>query len=270
MTLISSRANPRIKLIRSLRSKKRRDETQSFLVEGLRHVGEAVEAGAEIQAIYFAPDLLHSPYGLDLIQQQELHGIECIQVTGDVFISLADKENPQGILAVVRQPVQSLHGLSPADFPWGVAIVSPQDPGNLGAIMRTVDAVGASGIILLDGGVDPTHPSAVRASMGTLFWQQVVSATFSEFSSWAVRCGYHVYGSSANAEMDYRQLPEYRSPRILLLGSEREGLTSEQAAACECLVRLPMLGRATSLNLAVSAGVLLYAMLAGDPGYSAP
>ncbi len=257
-------------MIRSLRSTKARDETRLFLVEGIRHVGEAVEAGAEIQSIYFAPDLLHSSFGHDLVQQQEQHGIECIQVSGEVFSSLADKENPQGILAVVRQPAQSLHDLSPDHFPWGVAIVSPQDPGNLGAIMRTVDAVGASGIILLDGGVDPYHPSAVRASMGTLFWRKVVSASFSEFSNWAVRSGYHIYGSSAHAELDYQQLLEYRSPRILLLGSEREGLTSEQAGACEYLVRLPMLGRATSLNLAVAAGVLLYGMLARSPNYASP
>jgi len=261
MTLISSLANPRIKIIRSLRSRKARDETGLFLVEGIRHVGEAVDAGAGIEAVYYAPDLLHSSFGQDLIQQQVQHGIECIQVSGEVFNSLAEKENPQGILAVVRQPVESLHDLTPDDFPWGVAIVSPQDPGNLGAIMRTVDAVGAKGVILLDGGVDPCHPSAVRASMGTLFWLRVVSASFSEFSSWAVRSGYHVYGSSAHAESDYRQLHEYRSPRILLLGSEREGLTSEQAEVCEKLVRLPMLGKATSLNQAVAAGVLLYAML---------
>src|SRR4030042_678047 len=103
MNLISSRANPRIKMIRSLRSKKSRDESRLFLVEGIRHVGEAVEAGAGIEAIYYAPGLPHSAFGHDLIQQQEQCGIECIQLTGEVFNSLADKENPQGILAVVRQ-----------------------------------------------------------------------------------------------------------------------------------------------------------------------
>lgn len=261
MPSISSRTNPRIKAIRSLRSKKARDASGLFLVEGIRHVGEAVEAGADIEAIYYAPELLSSSFGKELIQQQSILGLECIQLSAGVFDSVADKENPQGILAVVRKGSLSLPELSPAKFPWGVAIVTPQDPGNLGAILRTVEAVGASGIILLDGGVDPYHPNAVRASMGTLFQLKLTSASFDEFSGWACQHGYHVYGSSARGEVDFRLMHSYGSPRILLLGSERDGLTAEQAGICECLVRLPMLGKATSLNLAVAAGVLLYSML---------
>lgn len=260
MPLISSRTNPRIKTIRSLRSKKARDESGLFIAEGIRHVGEAVEAGADIQDIYYAPELLSSPFGKELVQQQSRQGHECIQVSAEVFESMADKENPPGILAVIRKPSLSLQELSPEKIPWGVAIVAPQDPGNLGGILRTIDAVGASGIFLLDGGVDPYHPGAVRASMGTIFWLHVISATFTEFSSWSRQYRYHIYGSSARGEVDYRQ-QVYGSPRILLLGSERDGLTAEQAGICECLLRLPMHGKATSLNLAVAAGVLLYSML---------
>lgn len=266
MALISSRANPKIKAIRSLRSRKARSESGTFLVEGIRHVGEAMEAGARIEALYYAPDLVNSSFALELIQHQVQSGTPCYPVAREIFESVAEKENPQGILAVVKQPLCPLNDLTRDNFPWGVAILSPQDPGNLGAIMRTIDAVGASGMILLEGGVDPFHPSAVRASMGTLFWQKIVSTSFIEFSSWVRGAGYHVYGSSAHAALDYRQLKEYRQPCILLLGSEREGLTSEQAELCEFLVRLPMLGRATSLNLAVAAGILLYAMMASPAG----
>jgi RNA methyltransferase, TrmH family len=261
MSIISSRANPRIKALRSLRSRKTRDETGLFLVEGIRHVGEAVEAGAEIQAIYYAPDILDSPYALNLIKLQEQRVIPCYTLTAEVFSTLADKENPQGIIAEVRQTRLKLEDLSPQDFPWGVAVVSPQDPGNLGAILRTIDAVGASGLLVLEGGVDPYHPSSIRASMGTLFHLKVLSAPFDDFVSWSARNGYHVYGSSAHAELDYRMQLEYARPRILLLGSEREGLTQDQAGLCEQVVRLPMLGKATSLNLAVAAGVLLYTMM---------
>jgi RNA methyltransferase, TrmH family len=105
----------------------------------------------------------------------------------------------------------------------------------------------------------------VRASMGTLFWYPVVNASFSEFAIWAGKHNYHVYGTSAHGAQDARQVREYQRPCILLLGSEREGLTPQQAACCEKMIRLPMHGGATSLNLAVAAGVMLYAMLGDGP-----
>lgn len=261
MELISSRSNPRIKQLRALHQRKARQESHLFLVEGIRPVGEAVEAGAEIEALYYAPDQLRSEYALGLVAAQERAGVPCYAVSNEVFEALADKDNPQGILAVARQPERSLASLAPANFPWGVALVSPADPGNLGTILRTIDAVGASGLLLLENSADPYQPAVVRASMGTLFWRPVVQASFTEFTAWAGRHGYHIYGTSAHAEQDYRQVRQYVRPAILLLGSEREGLSADQQAACETMVRLPMQGRATSLNLAVAAGVLLYAML---------
>ncbi len=261
MELISSRNNPKIKLARSLRQRKNRQESGLFVVEGIRPVGEAAQAGAQINAIFYAPELLSSDFARQLIEEQLCKGTPCYAVAADVFEALADKENPQGILALVKAQQYELSDLNPANFPWGVALVSPQDPGNLGTILRTVDAVGASGLILLDSSADVYHPSAVRASMGTLFWHPVVYAGFDRFIAWATRHGYHLYGTSAHGTVDYRQVSGYQRPCVLLLGSERQGLSAEQAAVCELLIRLPMHGRATSLNLAVAAGVMLYAML---------
>jgi TrmH family RNA methyltransferase len=119
----------------------------------------------------------------------------------------------------------------------------------------------ASGLLLLESSVDAYHPTAVRASMGAIFRHAVVTASFADFVRWARRQGYHIYGSSAHAEWDYRQVENYHKPAILLLGSEREGLTPEQCAVCERILLLPMRGKVTSLNLAVAAGVLLYTML---------
>lgn len=260
MELITSLSNSKIKQARALRQRKARQEAQLYVVEGIRHVGEAVEAGVPLQAIYYAPDLLDSAYARELIEQQRQRGLPCLATSVQVFESLADKENPQGILAVAHQVERRLEDLSPANFPWGVALVAPQDPGNLGAILRTIDAVGASGLLLLDSSVDLYHPAAVRASMGALFWHPVVSASFAEFAAWAGRYGYHVYGTSTHGSVDYRQVGAYLWPCVLLLGSEREGLSAEQTAICEALIRLPMHGRATSLNLAVAAGVMLYQM----------
>lgn len=264
MDLITSRSNPKVKQVRALRQRKTRQALALFLVEGIRHVGEAVEAGAEIEYICYAPDLLSSEFAQGLITEQSQRGVPCYALAANVFDSLAQKENPQGILAVVKQRETKLSDLNPESFPWGIALVEPQDPGNLGTILRTINAVAASGLILLDNSVDPYHPNAVRASMGAQFWHPIASASFEEFASWAAQYGYHVYGTSVHGSQDYREIKAYQYPRILLMGSEREGLTPDQSAICEQLIRLPMLGKATSLNLGVATGIFLYAMLAQD------
>jgi len=258
--MLTSRSNSRIKDIRALRQRKAREESGLFLVEGIRHVGEAVEAGAQIETICYAPDQLTSPFARNLVADQQAGGVTCLEVTADVFASLAEKENPVGILAVVRRRPVSLDQLSPSNFPWGVAVVAPQDPGNIGSILRAVDAVGASGLLLLDGGADPYHPGAVRASMGAIFWYPLIQTSFAAFHGWARSHGYTCYGTSARGTAGYRDPGIYRQPGILVLGSEREGLSPEQIASCDVLLRIPMQGKVTSLNLAVAAGVMLYAM----------
>lgn len=261
MELISSRSNPKVKFVRSLRQRKQREATGWFIVEGIHPVGEALEAGAQLHSLYYAPQRLNSLFASSLVERCQESGADVHALAADVFESIAEKDNPQGLLAVVRLADVSLAQLNPGNFPWGVALVSPQDPGNVGTILRTIDAVGASGLLLLDNSVDPRHPACVRASMGALFHYPLAQASFAEFSAWAARHGYHLYGTSARASLDYREIQSYRRPAILLLGSEREGLNTEQQQVCEGLVRLPMRGRVTSLNLAVAAGVLLYEML---------
>jgi len=258
--LITSRNNPKIKGARALRKRKEREKQGLFLVEGIRQVGESVDAGADIQTIFFAPDILSSIYAQELIQQQSAKGVPCFAVSAEVFASLSERENPQGLLAVVGWHEPLLEALNPANFDWGVAVVAPQDPGNVGAILRTINAVGASGLILLDSSVDPTHPTAVRASMGATFWHPVLNVPFDEFAGWARGHGYHVYGTSAHGSVNYASIEKYGRPLILLMGSEREGLTPEQVEVCDALVSLPMEGQVTSLNLAVATGVMLYEM----------
>ncbi len=265
MSLITSRSNPKVKQAHALRQHKARQASGLFLVEGIRHVGEAVEAGALIDTIYYAPDLLKSEFGLQLVGGQEQAGIPCYALPPEVFASIAEKENPQGILAVVRQRPARLEQLHPHNFDWGVALVSPQDPGNLGTILRAIDAAGASGLILLDEGVDPYHPTRYAPAWGPYSGTRSRNASFGEFTGWASEHGYHIYGTSTHASLDYRQVQSYARPRILLMGSEREGLSPAQAAVCEQMIRLPMRGPATSLNLGVATGIFLYSMLAHDP-----
>jgi TrmH family RNA methyltransferase len=261
MTLITSSSNPKIKQARQLRQRKHRQESGLVLVEGIYPVGEAVAAAMLIEAIYYAPDLLASEFAHRLVQEQIQRGISCYSLTPQVFETITEKDNPQGILAVVRPRITQLEELDPANFPWGVALVAPQDPGNVGTILRTIDAVGASGLLLLDASADPFHPNAVRASMGTIFWHPLAQASFQAFAAWAQRHAYHIIGSSAHAEGDYRHSRAFPRPTILLLGSEQKGLQLEHLAICEQVLCLPMHGRASSLNLAVAAGVLLFHML---------
>lgn len=260
MAVITSRQNSKVKLARSLREHKARTAEGLFLVEGVFHIGAALEAAAPIKFALYSPTLLRGDFAKKLIGQLTANNIEVDEVSPEILEDLTDKENPQGILAVARQKFIRLASftLSPSSF--AVALVAPQDPGNLGSILRTVDAVGAGGLLLLEDGVDAYHPSAVRAALGTHFWKPIVQATFSDFVAWTEKQGLHIYGSSAHAELDYRKA-EYKLPWVLLLGSEREGLTSEQQAACEQVVSLPMRGRVTSLNLSVAAGILMYAMV---------
>jgi TrmH family RNA methyltransferase len=185
-------------------------------------------------------------------------GTRCQPVSESAFESFSEKENPQGIAAIVHQRQRRLQD-APA-FDMAVALVSPQDPGNVGTILRTIDAAGVDALILLDGGADPYHPSVVRASMGSIFWKPFFSGVFPEFLNWVTKHGIHLIGTSAHATVDYRQIRLDGRPTVLLLGSEQKGLLPEQMAACEELVSLPMRGRATSLNLAVAAGIFLYSM----------
>lgn len=239
-------------MARALRQRKTRDGSRRFLVEGIRHVGEAIEAGWEIDAILYAPESLKSNFGREVLARSS-----CRQepVSVEVMEYLAEKDNPQGILAVVQQRNASINSLG--DIRRAAALIAPQDPGNVGTILRTLDAVDGDALFLLDGGVDPYHPSAVRASMGTLFWKPVVETSFTAFQTWRQQRRFQLIGTSAHGEQDYR-LWTPSAPWILLLGSEQKGLNPNQMRACDVMLSLPMRGRATSLNLAVAAGILLY------------
>jgi TrmH family RNA methyltransferase len=263
--VITSLSNPLVKQARALHQKKARVESRTFLVEGIHHVGEAVEAGWELDAILYAPDLLTSTFGRELIARL---GSKPQPVSATVMESLADKDNPQGILAIARQKQTQLSEFQLPVTPGAqkircaAALVSPQDPGNVGTILRTVDAVGADALFLLDGGVELFHPTVIRSSMGTIFWKPVLQTSFDEFVTWAHQGGYQLIGTSAQGDVDYQTLiPQV--PWVLVLGNEQRGLSTAQTNACDVAVSLPMKGRVSSLNLAVAAGVLLYQYCVG-------
>jgi RNA methyltransferase, TrmH family len=256
--LLTSYANPLVKRVRALKGRKGRAESGSFLVEGLHHVGSALEAGWDVDVLIYAPDLLSGDYAPSLLEDAERSGLTPQPVSVKVMESLTDKDNPQGILALVKQRNLRLSDLKTTRS--GVALVSPQDPGNVGTILRTIDAVGADALFLLDGGVDLYHPTCVRASMGTIFWKPVVQAGFDEFVAWTRDQGCLLVGTSAHAQLGYHEINPGDSLWVLLLGNEQKGLSNEQIGACDLTVSMPMRGKVSSLNLSVAAGILLYAL----------
>jgi len=255
--IITSFSNSKVKAIRKLEDKKYRSASGEFFIEGLRTLGEAIQTGAPIQSLLVAPELLVSEFGQSLLEHSAVKAVERVEVSGEIFEKIAHKQGPQGIGAVVKQNWQSLKTLTvnPSDL-W-VALDQIADPGNLGTIMRTADAVGCRGVILLGSSTDPYDPNAVKASMGSIFSLELVQSDWELFRSWQVEHKVGLIGTSDHASSDY-QAVNYVLPLVLLMGSERHGLHDEMIDACDALVRIPMCGRADSLNLAVATAVVLY------------
>lgn len=255
--MITSFANPKVKHIRKLEHKKFRQETGQFFVEGLRTVGEAIQTGAPLETLVIAPDLLVSEFGRSLLQDPAAQNIERLEISAEIYEKIAHKEGPQGLGAIVNQNWQGLHEIDVQSNDLWVALDAIADPGNLGTIMRTTDAVGGRGIILVGDTTDPYDPGAVKASMGALFSLDLVKASWQEFHKWQQRCQIMLVGTSDHAKVDYQSIA-YQRPLILLMGSERHGLSAEMERACHEIACIPMAGRSDSLNLAVATGVMLY------------
>ncbi len=259
--LITSHRNPRVKFLRSLRRRKVRRREGRFLIEGIRIVQEALTCGARVETLVYAPDLLVSERARALVE-----GIDSSQrlaLGGDVFRTLSDRDEPQGIAAVVCIERRPLDDIRPSEELLVVVAYQLRDPGNLGSIIRTADAVGAAGVVVVEPSADPYDPQAVRSTMGSLFSLPIV--TLADDSSLIPWCnelrdaGYPslVVASSAHGEQVYSDV-DYCRPVILLMGSERHGLPAAVQGSADVTVRLPMVGRATSLNVSAATAALVF------------
>lgn len=254
---ITSHSNPLIKRIRSLREKKFRQREGLFLAEGMRIVTEAVDAGTMPRMIVYAEEARGHPVTQRLAKAVEAQGGEAIETTRDILHKLTEKDNPQSVVGVFAAKTRSLADIDRnASFAW-VVCQSLKDPGNLGTILRTADAVGAGGVILLDSSCDPFSVEAVRASMGALFTQTVVQSDGPDFFHWLRQGPGQLVGASLNTDHDY-QAVAYEAPTFLFMGNEQSGLPPDYEARCDVLVKIPMRGKADSLNVAVATAVLLY------------
>ena len=254
---ITSFSNETVKRIRALRDKKARKADGLFLAEGLRIIAEARDCGQLPEIVAYAPAAGVHPLAQEIAAEAEARGADVIETTPDILSKMSGKDNPQAILGAYRQPDTSLAGLDRATSPLWLVAQSLRDPGNIGTILRTGDATGAGGLILLDDSADPFSVEAVRASMGAIFTQRVASARWDEFIPWLRSGPGQLVGTSLNTDHDYLE-PVYEQPCFLLVGNESQGLPEAYEADCDLLVKMPMLGKADSLNAAVAAAVMAF------------
>ena len=255
---ITSLANPTVKAARALHMKKAREETGQFLAEGLKIVTEAVELGRAPRTLLFAAEAASHPLLRRAIAATEAAHGEVIEVSHEILGKISRRDNPQTVLAVFDQAFAPLAQLTPGAARCWVALEAVRDPGNLGTIVRTADAAGCGAVILVGDCCDPFSVEAVRATMGSIFAVPIARASAAEFLAWRERWPGSVVGTLLTATTDFRAAA-YAAPSLILMGNEQAGLTPELAAACDVTVKIPMRGRADSLNLAVATGIMIYA-----------
>jgi TrmH family RNA methyltransferase len=258
---ITSLQNERVKLIRSLEMRKARRETGLFVAEGASVLVTAREAGWKPRMLVFLAGSADSGIAKGLHAWAQGAGAECLEVSEAVLAKLAGKDNPQTLLAVFEQRWAEAPERVAGDAVW-VALEAVRDPGNLGTIVRTADAVGAGGVVLVGNTVDPYGREAVRASMGSIFNVALVRMSPERFAGWAKGWRGDIAGTHLEGREDFRATA-YRAPTLLVMGSEGPGLSAELAKACTRLVKIPMAGKLDSLNLAVATALMLYEIRRG-------
>jgi TrmH family RNA methyltransferase len=259
---ITSLANPIVKDIRALALPKNRKASGLFVAEGLKLVADAVEAGWVVKTLVYAANVGSQPLVARLAGSTHAKGGTVLSVSEAVLAKISRRENPQTVIGVFEQRIMPAAAVRPKPGDVWVALEAVRDPGNLGTIVRTCDAVGAAGVILVGETVDPFSVEAVRATMGSVFAVPLARASRAEFVKLAGAWPGTVVGTHLKATDDYRKV-EYRTPVLLVMGGEQAGLTEETSAALRTLVKIPMAGKADSLNLAVATAVMLFEIRRG-------
>jgi TrmH family RNA methyltransferase len=255
--MITSAANPLVKRARLLADRKHRRQQGAFVVEGAQPVGRACEAGWDVEVLLVAPDLL-TDAAAAIVAAQQAQGIRVARLSAELFERISGRDGPSGLAAIVSGRLTQAADLPVQPDSVYVALHEIGNPGNLGTIIRTADATGVTGVILIGDTADPFAPTAVKASMGSLFAVRVAQVPDAgTFLTWARAAGVRVLAMSGCADSEHWSI-RYRPPLAILLGSEGAGLPADVLAGADQRIRIPMTGTPESLNLAVAAGVMLY------------
>ncbi|WP_292966309.1 TrmH family RNA methyltransferase [Novosphingobium sp. UBA1939] len=263
--VITGFSNPTVKFVRSLRDKKHRKREQRFLAEGLRLLTDAREGGRVPEILLMAQGRDPHPL-LDVLEQTvAAAGGDVLELPEDLLAKVTGKDNPQAVAGVFAEWDTGLATIDRHAAPIWLVAQAMRDPGNLGTMLRTADAVGAGGLILLDDCADPFSVEAVRASMGAIFTQRLAQARWDDFIGWLRAGEGQLVAASLREAVPYRGAP-YAAPCFVMVGNESRGLPEDYEMACDLRVTMPMKGRADSLNAAVAGAVLAYEVLASLEG----
>lgn len=252
---ITSPQNALVKLARALERKKARAETGLFLAEGARHVTEGLDLGWRLEGLLFSGEGAGRAQVAGLAERAAAAGARVARVSEKLLETVTRRDNAQAVVGLFHQRWAEPDALAGAATV--VALERPRDPGNLGTVLRTLDSTGGGGLILVEQACDPFSSEAVRASMGSVFSVPMARTTLQGLLDWRARHGFQLVGTHLQGSQ--RHTATAFGPRTcLFMGNEQSGLPEEAAAACDALVRLPMAGRADSLNLAIATAVTLY------------
>ncbi|WP_141790142.1 RNA methyltransferase [Oryzihumus leptocrescens] len=256
--IITSAANARLKSLTALRRRRTREETGTTLIEGYDELSLALDAGVLPRTIYYCPELMLEPVvQQDVVRRVAARGVETVQLGRVAFEKVAYREGPDGFLAVVDSVVRSCADLTVGPAPLALLCQGVEKPGNLGAMLRTADAAGVEAVIAADPVTDWGNPNLVRASKGTVFSVPVASDSTEATLAWLRDNGIALVATTPDTDLDYTDV-DYTGPVAISVGAEKYGLTGEVLAAADYKVRIPMVGRANSLNVATSAAIVLY------------
>lgn len=253
--------NPRIKYVRRLANHRFREKEKKFLVEGIRFVEEILDSAWPVEMLVCNRGIMEDPRAKKIITTVAARNAVFIEVTDDLFAELADTSTPQGIIAVAAQRDYSLEGLKINDSALLVLVDGVQDPGNLGAIVRSADAAGAGGVVLLKGSADIYNPKALRATMGSIFHLPIIQGVAAdEIIPYLTRRGIKIVAGDPRAGRVLFEV-DLKAPCALAVGSEASGVGALLRESVDELARIPMPGRAESLNVAISVSIMLYEAL---------
>ncbi len=255
---VTSLANPIVKDIKALSDKKTREETGTFMAEGLKLVIDALELGWKIRTLVYAKAAKGKPLVEQVATKTVANGGLVLEVSEKVLSSITRRDNPQMVVGIFESRWTRLSDIRPENGQTFVALDRVRDPGNLGTIIRTADAAGASGVILVGECTDPFSLETVRATMGSIFATPLIRASVDEFLSWQKHSGAEVVATHLAGSVDYRTVDYSKKPVVILMGNEQSGLPENLAKSATRLVRIPQQGLADSLNLAVATAVMLF------------
>lgn len=254
---ITSASNPSIKRLRSLERKKGRNETGLFLAEGARLIEQALNRDWQVETLIVSNSGAERGNIATLAKRAQSQGARVLQVPDRIAGSIARKDNPQAVIAAIKQRELRLDTLPPEHAGLWIALYECRDPGNLGTIIRTADCAAAAGIILLGQGCDPYSIEAVRASMGSLFDIRLGHTDFETFNAWRHAADLQMVAASVNGTSRHVDV-DFAAPSVILMGNEQAGLPPQIEAACDTLCLIPMRGGADSLNLAQATAIMTY------------